>query len=153
MTSSVDEPFDLNRFVVAQAREYAQALAELRAGRKQSHWMWYVLPQLRGLGSSRMANLYAIGSLAEARAYLAHPILGPRLRECVAALNGLAGLSAVDVLGEVDAAKLRSCLTLFAEVAGDDPGFIEGLNKYFQGLPDRRTLSLLSIGTGQSPRS
>jgi len=149
MTTEVSDPFNLNRFVEAQASDYEQALAELRAGRKRTHWIWHVLPQLRGLGFSQMSNRYGIGSIAEAESYLVHPILGPRLRTCVAALNSLVGLSAVEVLGDVDAAKFRSCLTLFAQIAGEKSLFSEALNKYFQGQPDRKTLSLLSAGTGQ----
>ena len=146
MTTRADDPFDLDRFVVAQAGDYEQALAELRAGRKRSHWIWYILPQLQGLGHSQMSRRYAIESLAMARAYLAHPILGPRLETCVAALNALAGRSAVDVLGAVDAAKFRSCATLFAEAAGDGSVFAAALNKYFKGQPDRTTLLLLAAG-------
>lgn len=144
MTSSADDPFDLDRFVVAQAGDYEQALAELRAGRKRSHWIWYILPQLAGLGHSQMSRRYAIESLAMARAYLSHPVLGPRLQTCVATLNALSGRSAVDVLGAVDAAKFRSCATLFAKVAGGSSVFTEALDKYFQGQPDRTTLTLLS---------
>ncbi len=140
------DPFDLQRFVDAQARDYAQALAELRAGHKRSHWIWYVLPQLRGLGSSAMSQRYGIGSLAEARAYLAHPLLGARLRECVAALHAHRGrLSAVDVLGSVDALKCRSCLTLF-DAAADHSGpvFAEALDAFFGGERDPATLARLA---------
>ena len=143
MTAADEDPFDLARFVTAQATDYPRALAELREGRKQTHWIWYVLPQLRGLGSSTMANRYGIGSAQEAQAYLAHPVLGPRLRETVTALTALDGLSAVQVLGPIDAAKLRSCLTLFLAV--DKPGglFSEALDKYFAGIPDERSVALL----------
>jgi len=143
MTPAHEDPFNLQRFVDAQARDYARALAELRAGKKQTHWMWYVLPQLRGLGSSSRADFYGIGSAQEAEAYLAHPGLGPRLRECVAAMNALESLTAVQVLGEVDAAKFRSCLTLFRSVDPKDAGFGEALDKFFAGVPDERTLDLL----------
>ena len=144
MTSAHEDPFDLSRFEQAQAKDFSHALAELRAGKKQTHWIWYVLPQLRGLGSSSRAIFYGIGSAQEAEAYLAHPVLGSRLRECVAAMNALAGLSAVQVLGAIDAAKFRSCLTLFRSV---DPGnvvFSEALDKYFAGVPDEASLALLS---------
>lgn len=141
------DPFHLERFVEAQAKDHARALAELRSGRKRTHWIWYVLPQLRGLGSSAMATFYGIGSAQEARAYLAHPVLGPRLRECVAAINALAGSSAVNVLGEVDAAKFRSCLTLFAFVEPEDEAFGQALKRYFAGVADERSLALL----GASP--
>jgi len=138
-----EDPFDLDRFVEAQEKDYARALAELRAGRKRTHWMWYVLPQLRGLGSSSMARLYGIGSAQEAAAYLAHPVLGPRLRECVAAMNALDGRSAVEVLGEIDAAKFRSCLTLFGSVDPGDAVWRDALDAFFAGVPDARTLAIL----------
>jgi uncharacterized protein (DUF1810 family) len=138
-----EDPFDLDRFVEAQEKDYARALAELRAGRKRTHWMWYVLPQLRGLGSSSMARLYGIGSAQEAAAYLAHPVLGPRLRECVAAMNALDGKSAVEVLGEIDAAKFRSCLTLFGSVDPEDAVWRDALDAFFAGVPDDRTLATL----------
>lgn len=137
------DPSDLQRFVDAQAHDYAGALAELRAGRKVTHWMWYVLPQLRGLGGSAMSTFYGIGSLEEARAYLAHPVLGPRLRECVAAMNALEGSSAVHVLGAVDAAKFRSCLTLFRRADPTDAVFGAALDKYFAGVADERSLAML----------
>jgi uncharacterized protein (DUF1810 family) len=143
MTPPDEDPFNLGRFLDAQASDYSRALAELRAGKKQSHWIWYVLPQLRGLGSSSMANQYGIGSAQEARAYLAHPVLGPRLQECVAAMAALDGLSAVDVLGPIDAAKFRSCLTLFGAADPESAVFIEALEKYFAGIPDERSLALL----------
>jgi uncharacterized protein (DUF1810 family) len=143
MSPEHEDPFNLSRFVEAQAKNYARALAELRAGRKQTHWIWYVLPQLRGLGSSSMAVLYGIGSAEEAKAYLAHPILGPRLRQSVAAMNALDGLSAVQVLGHVDATKFRSCLTLFAAVEPKDSVFGEALDKFFAGVPDEKSLALL----------
>ncbi len=143
MTSAHDDPFDLRRFLEAQADVYPRALAELRAGRKQTHWMWFVLPQLRGLGSSPTAALYGITSEQEARAYLAHPVLGARLRECVAAMNALDGPDAAQVLGQVDAAKFRSCLTLFSAVDPGDTVFGEALRKYFAGVPDEKSLALL----------
>jgi uncharacterized protein (DUF1810 family) len=139
------DPYDLERFVDAQAGVYAQALGELRAGRKRSHWSWFVFPQLRGLGRSAMAERYGIDSLDEARAYLAHPVLGARLRECVAALAEQAGIGPVRVLGETDAVKLRSCLTLFGEASGGDPAFVDALAMHFGGEPDPATLALLKV--------
>ncbi|MFO1312787.1 MAG: DUF1810 domain-containing protein [Burkholderiales bacterium] len=137
------DPFDLERFVAAQRANYDGALAELRAGRKASHWMWYVLPQLRGLGQSPMARRYGIASLDEARAYLAHPVLGPRLRACVEAMNALPGSDAAAVLGTIDAVKFRSCLTLFLAVAPAEPWLCAALAKYFGGQGDGRTRALL----------
>jgi uncharacterized protein (DUF1810 family) len=148
MTAAHEDPFNLKRFVEAQAKDYSGALAELRAGKKQTHWIWYVLPQLRGLGSSSMANFYGIASAQEAEAYLAHPVLGPRLRECVAAMNALEGLSAVQVLGQIDAAKFRSCVTLFQSVDPKNSVFSEALDKFFAGVPDETSLALLD----ESPR-
>ena len=145
MTPAQEDPFKLSRFVEAQAKDYSRALAELRAGEKHTHWIWYVLPQLRGLGSSSMAISYGIGSAQEAEAYLAHPVLGPRLRECVAAMNALDGLSAVQVLGQIDAAKFRSCLTLFRSVDPKDAVFGEALDKFFAGVPDEKSLVLLNV--------
>lgn len=138
------DPHDLARFVEAQEGSYAQALAELRAGKKQSHWSWFVLPQLQGLGSSPLSVRYAIKSLAEARAYLQHPTLGARLRECVAAMNAHEGLSAGDILGGVDAQKFWSCLTLFSHAGGAEPLFTQALDKYFSGEKDAATLALLA---------
>ena len=145
------DPHDLARFLAAQEADHAQALAELRAGRKRTHWIWYVLPQLRGLGASGMSVRYGIGSLAEARAYLAHPVLGARLRECVAALNAHEGRSAEDILGAIDALKFRSSATLFAQAAGPDSVFQQALDRYFRGQPDPATLSLLAA-QGAAPR-
>jgi uncharacterized protein (DUF1810 family) len=142
---SSNDPFDLQRFVDAQAGgTHEQALAELRAGRKTSHWMWYVFPQLRGLGHSAMAWRYGVTCLDEARAYLAHPVLGARLRECAEALERLdPGVAAHEVFGSVDTLKLRSSLTLFA--LADAPGSIFGrlLERYFAGERDGQTLTLL----------
>jgi len=143
-----DDPFDLHRYVEAQASAYDTAIAELRSGRKRSHWIWFILPQLHGLGTSQMSTRYGLQSLAEAKAYLAHPLLGPRIRECVRTLNALPGNDAVAVLGDIDAVKLRSCLTVFAEASLDESLFQEGLDKYFEGQPDRATLSLLGRATG-----
>ncbi len=136
------DPTDLERFVVAQAPLYAQVLDELRAGRKRSHWMWFVFPQLRGLGHSDMAWRYGIADLAEARAYLAHPVLGPRLRECLGLVLDASG-SAEDILGPVDAVKLRSCVTLVQQVE-DDPTARAILERWWDGTPDPRTLELLA---------
>ena len=140
----VSDRYDLQRFVEAQADAYATALAEIRAGAKQTHWIWFVLPQLRGLGLSSMATHYGIASIDEARAYLAHPLLGPRLQECVAGLLALPGLTAQQVLGTVDAMKLRSCLTLFRAVAGEAAVFDQALHRFFGGRADERTLALLA---------
>ena len=135
------DPFDLARFVEAQRDVYDRALAEIRAGAKQSHWMWFIFPQLAGLGSSPMAIRYAIGSLAEARAYLDHPLLGARLRDCVAALQALGPTKAEAVFGTVDAMKLRSSLTLFARARGGE-AFEAALARWFGG-EDAATVRLL----------
>ncbi len=121
MDSPSTDRFNLARFVSAQETTYARVLAELTRGRKTSHWMWFIFPQVAGLGSSEMSRRYAIASINEAKAYLAHPMLGARYRQCVAALQELVGLSAEAVFGFVDAAKLHSSLTLFAEAAPGDP--------------------------------
>ena len=137
------DPFDLGRFVAAQAPVYAEALAELRRGRKQTHWMWFVFPQVAGLGRSETARHFAIASRAEAAAYLAHPLLGARLRECTRAVNALEGISAHDVFGTPDDLKFHSSMTLFAAVAPEDPVFAEALAHYFGGRPDPATLERL----------
>ncbi len=134
---------DLQRFVTAQEGDYERALAELRAGRKRSHWMWYVFPQLRGLGSSPTSRHFAIEGREEAAAYLAHPVLGPRLVACAEALLGVEGRSARDILSSPDDLKLRSCATLFAEVAPPGSVFERLLDRYFEGRPDPVTLRLL----------
>ena len=140
--------YDLERFVDAQNANgtYDRAVDELRRGRKTSHWMWFVFPQIAGLGASAMSRRYAIRSVEEARAYLADPVLGARYRVCVAALETLAGLSAKDVFGAVDATKLRSSLTLFAAAAPGEPLFEAALARWFEGAPDSRTLELLARG-------
>lgn len=137
----IDDPYDLERFVVAQdtGGSYTAAVAELRAGRKTGHWMWFVFPQVAGLGASSMSLRYAISSLEEARGYLAHPILGKRLVECACVLAELEGRTAQDVFGTVDALKLRSSMTLFARAAPDDPLFLEVLDRYFAGAADEAT--------------
>ena len=138
-----DDPFDLQRFVDAQAAIHDDVVAELRAGRKRSHWMWFVFPQVAGLGSSAMAATYAIGSREEARAYLQHPVLGKRLLECIALLDRIEGRSLLDVLGSPDDLKFRSSMTLFALVAPEQPAFTEALRKWSAGVRDERTVALL----------
>jgi uncharacterized protein (DUF1810 family) len=134
----------LERFIDAQAPIYAQALGELRGGQKQSHWIWFIFPQIAGLGRSPMSRAYAIQSLDEARDYLAHPVLGSRLRECCQALMNLRDKSACDIFGSIDAIKLRSCLTLFAEANPKEVLFCNLLEKYFEGDPDEATLEILT---------
>jgi uncharacterized protein (DUF1810 family) len=139
----VGDEFDLGRFVEAQAPVFDQAIAEIRAGSKQSHWMWFVFPQLAGLGHSPTARYFAIASAAEARAYLDHPLLGPRLRHAVEALLPWAGRrGAGQILGPIDAIKLKSSLTLFEAVSGDAL-FARAIDGFFGGQRDRRTLELL----------
>ncbi len=138
-----DDPFDLQRFLDAQAGSYERALAELRAGRKTSHWIWYVFPQLKGLGFSEASRFYGLSGLHEARAYLAHPILGPRLRECVEAMLVTGDNSAKDVLGLTDAMKFRSSMTLFTEAAPQEALFAQALTRFFKGEADQKTLDLL----------
>jgi uncharacterized protein (DUF1810 family) len=135
------DPFDLQRFVEAQdsGGTYDRALAELRGGRKVSHWIWFVFPQIAGLGRSPIAARFAISGLEEARAYLAHPVLGPRLVESAGALAGQRDRSAVEILGDVDALKLRSSMTLFARAAPDEPVFAAVLERYFDGQADPET--------------
>ena len=138
------DPYDLNRFVDAQENAYKYALTEIRAGRKRSHWMWFIFPQIAGLGSSAISRSYAITGLTEARAYLDHPILGRRLLECVDALLGIDGKLASEIFGYPDDLKLRSCATLFAAARPDEARFQQLLEKYFDGERDSRTLSLLT---------
>lgn len=140
------DPFNLDRFLAAQAGVHERALTELRRGCKQSHWMWFVFPQLAGLGHSARAQHYGITGLDEARAYLAHPVLGARLQECAAVLEGLdPGLPASSIFGYPDELKLRSSLTLFARVAGSGSIFERLLDKYFAGEPDDLTVALLQM--------
>lgn len=148
MSASPNDPHDLERFVSAQHGDYTAALTEISNGAKQSHWMWFIFPQIAGLGFSAMSRRFAIASLDKARAYLEHPLLGLRLRACVDALQGVTGKTAQDVFGEVDAAKLRSSLTLFAE-AGIDQLFAAALGRWFGGVRDDATLALLGQGEGQ----
>ena len=145
----VNDPHDLNRFVQAQERDYDQSLAEVGSGRKRSHWMWYIFPQFDGLGFSPISRRYSIKSLAEARAYLSHPILGARLEKSIEAALHVEGRSAHDIFGSPDDLKLKSCATLFAFIASDGSVFGRLLDKYFQGEPDPATLRLL----GDSPNS
>jgi uncharacterized protein (DUF1810 family) len=138
-----DDPFDLVRFVDAQASDYRRALGEVRAGRKRSHWMWYIFPQFAGLGSSAMSRRYAIGSLAQAGAYLGHPVLGARLLEIAEAALAAPGESATAVFGSPDDLKLRSSATLFASVSPAGSVFHRLLDKYFEGKPDPLTVRLI----------
>jgi uncharacterized protein (DUF1810 family) len=137
------DPFDLSRFVKAQAQDYDQALTEIRAGRKHSHWMWYVFPQIQGLGTSPTSRHFGIKSAAEASAYLAHPTLGPRLLECAESALRIQGRSALEIFGSPDDMKLRSCATLFASVSSSGSVFHRLIEKYFQGVRDERTIQLL----------
>jgi uncharacterized protein (DUF1810 family) len=140
-----DAPYNLNRFVEAQQGDYARALAEVRAGRKVSHWMWYVFPQIEGLGHSPTARHYSIKSRAEAEAYLAHPVLGPRLVECAEAALAVEGRSAHEIFGSPDDLKLRSCATLFAAVSPPGSVFERLLARYYHGERDAATLRLLGV--------
>ena len=145
--------FDLSRFVDAQdaSGTYARALSEIRAGAKRSHWMWFVFPQITGLGSSPTAQRYAIGSLEEARAYWNHPILGARLRECLAALASVPRPDATAVFGGIDAMKLRSSLTLFLRAAPGEDALAQALSRWFGGVADERTDALLSDSGESTP--
>lgn len=140
--------FDFERFVTAQDEAYAGALRELQAGRKSGHWIWFVFPQLTGLGRSDMSRFYAISSLDEARAYLAHPVLGPRLRECARTVLAIRDRTADAIFGSIDAMKVRSSMTLFARAAPDEDLFREVLERYFGGRPDPRTDELLGHAPG-----
>lgn len=148
---AADDPYDLARFISAQRDDYQQALAELESGRKRSHWIWYVFPQLDGLAFSSTSRYYAIKGLDEARAYLDHPVLGPRLLECAEAVLRVEGRTATEVLGYPDDLKLRSCATLFALVSEAGSVFERVLNRYYQGQPDERTLQLLADRQAQGP--
>jgi uncharacterized protein (DUF1810 family) len=138
------DPFNLSRFVQAQDETYTQALSELKLGRKESHWMWYLFPQLDGLGSSPITKRYAIKSEDEARAYLKDPTLGPRLLECAEAILSVDGKSACEILGSPDDLKLKSCATLFAHVSPSGSVFEQILEKFYSGEPDPATLRLLT---------
>ena len=137
------DPHDLDRFVRAQDGVHDAALAEIRRGRKTSHWMWFIFPQIAGLGDSAMSRRFAVRSLDEARAYLAHPLLGPRLVACAEAVLAVEGRTAHDVFGSPDDLKLRSSMTLFARASGPDSVFQQVIDRYFAGVPDGRTLALL----------
>lgn len=141
--SRTEDPFDLGRFVAAQAASHDVALREIRAGRKESHWMWYVFPQIDGLAMSGMSARYAIKSAEEARAYLEHPLLGARLRECAEAVLGVEGRTVGQIFGYPDDLKLRSSATLFAAVSAEGSVFHRVLERYFQGVPDERTHHIL----------
>ena len=138
---AADDPFDLQRFVAAQAPVYDRVRAELKNGRKQSHWMWFIFPQIAGLGHSTMAQRYAISSLHEGEAYLKHPVLGPRLRECTRLVLQVDGKSAYEILGSPDDMKFHSCMTLFARAAPQEEIFGTALDKYFDGQDDVLTLA------------
>lgn len=143
MPDAASDPFDLQRFVDAQEAVYADVCSELRAGRKQSHWMWFIFPQVAGLGSSHTAQRFAIRSVDEATAYLAHPVLGRRLRECTRLTLDIEGRSAEEIFGWPDWMKFRSSMTLFAETASDNALFVAVLETFFEGEPDAATLSKL----------
>ena len=139
--------FDLERYVDAQAGVYEGVLREIQAGRKTGHWIWFMFPQLAGLGRSEMSRFYGIASLDEARAYLDHPVLGPRLRECVGAVLATSGATADQIFGSLDAMKVRSSMTLFHRAAPDEPLFVEVLERFYGGVADAATDSML----GSSP--
>jgi len=140
---SSNDPFNLNRFVVAQEPVYTRVLSELNSGQKCSHWMWYIFPQVDGLGFSATSKLYAIKSVDEARAYLNHPVLGPRLRECAQAVLAVEGRTASEIFGYPDDRKLKSCATLFTSVSNPGSVFERILQKHFDGERDVRTLQIL----------
>lgn len=140
---ALSDPYSLERFVLAQSSIFDQVLSELGAGYKESHWMWFIFPQIKGLGRSPISVKYAISSKDEARAYLQHPILGARLKECTRLILLVKGRSALEIFGEPDDMKFRSSMTLFAQVSGDDDIFERALQKYFDGVPDSRTLDSL----------
>ncbi|WP_135853981.1 DUF1810 domain-containing protein [Halorussus salinus] len=141
--TSPEEPHDLQRFVEAQNPVMDEVKKELRSGRKRSHWMWFVFPQMEGLGRSEMARRYAISSRGEAEAYLSHPVLGPRLRDCTELVNAIDGRSANEIFGSPDDLKFRSSMTLFEAVADDSAPFRTALDRYYDGDRDRKTLDLL----------
>lgn len=141
----MNDPYHLQRFVDVQAPVFNQVCRELHAGRKQSHWMWYVFPQLKGLGHSPMAERFGIASRAEAEAYLQHPVLGPRLYQCTRLVNLIEDRHIGDIFDYPDDLKFHSSMTLFAQVAADNQAFTEALQKYFAGKPDRATLARLHV--------
>jgi uncharacterized protein (DUF1810 family) len=140
---AANDPFDLNRFLKAQESDFGRALAELKAGEKRSHWMWYIFPQIDGLAWSSTSKKYSIKSLDEARAYLGHPVLGARLTECASLILAVQGRTAAEIMGWPDDLKLRSSATLFAQVSPAGSVFHQLLDDYFQGKPDDKTMSLL----------
>ena len=139
----MDDPFHLQRFLDAQDPVYTRVLAELRSGRKSTHWMWFIFPQLRGLGNSRTASEFAISSRAEAEAYWNHPVLGPRIRECAGLVNRIEGRTIEEIFAYPDHLKFRSSVTLFREIAPGERVFHDALEKYFAGIAEPRTLGLL----------
>jgi uncharacterized protein (DUF1810 family) len=143
MNSSTDDPYDLQRFVDAQNRVYAEVRSELESGRKRTHWMWFIFPQIRGLGHSPTSQRFGISSLEEARAYLQHPLLGSRLRECTRLVQSVEGMTAHQIFGSPDDLKFRSCMTLFAQASVHDSEFEAALRKYFRGEHDPSTRKLL----------
>jgi len=148
MTSAMAGDYNLARFVSAQDGVFEQVVRELRQGRKRSHWMWFIFPQIAGLGQSAMARRFAIASLAEAKAYLGHPVLGPRLRECTRLVNAIEGRPIEEIFGFPDDLKFRSSMSLFARAADDEQIFAEALEKYFGGAPDPLTTERLDAPCG-----
>ena len=146
--SDQDDPLDLARFISAQEGVYPRALAEIRAGDKRSHWMWFIFPQIDGLGFSSTAKHYAIKSVEEARQYLIHPVLGPRLIECAEAVLAVEGRSANEIFGSPDDMKLMSCMTLFESIGGNDSVFGRVLDKFYQGKRDTKTQDILAAMNG-----
>jgi uncharacterized protein (DUF1810 family) len=142
-SNSSSDPYNLERFVIAQDSVFKRVLSELQTGTKMGHWMWFIFPQIRGLGRSPISMEYAISSRDEAQAYLQHPVLGPRLKECTQLVLNVNGRSATDIFGTPDDIKFRSSMTLFAQVSRDDDIFYRALQKYFEGAPDRLTLDRL----------
>jgi uncharacterized protein (DUF1810 family) len=139
----LNDPFNLQRFIDAQDEVFEEVCAELRSGRKTSHWMWFIFPQIKGLGRSATAEMFAISSRGEAAAYASHPILGARLLACTRLVNSIEGRSIHQILGDPDDLKFRSCMTLFAEVCKDNRPFLDAIGKYFGGELDLRTLERL----------
>jgi uncharacterized protein (DUF1810 family) len=136
--------YDLDRFLVAQLPVYGDVIGELRRGRKTGHWIWFIFPQIAGLGQSAMSQRFAIGSLDEAAAYVAHPVLGARLRECVAIVLSTRGRTAEEIFGPIDARKVRSCMTLFGRAAPDEPLFGQVLDRFYDGIADEATIARLT---------
>src|SRR5579863_7341807 len=143
MVNGMPDPFDLQRFVDAQRAEFEAARKELEGGMKVGHWIWFIFPQIKGLGQSWMSQRYAISSLAEAQAYLQHPVLGPRMRECTQLVNSVNGRSIEEIFGDIDAMKFRSSMTLFAKATDDNQIFLNALQKYFSGEFDPLTIQRL----------